>query len=131
MSAAAAEYRQMMGVDPTVEELKEMTGTSDAVFNATHFAGRHIVSLDQPLSGEAGADTLEDRLVDDKNLNPLEMISSQQMMEVARGVLEQLSSKEAAILRLRFGLVDDVLEDDSYNMSSQELEMVESGQGLK
>jgi DNA-directed RNA polymerase sigma subunit (sigma70/sigma32) len=59
------------------------------------------------------------------------MISSQQMMEVARGVLEQLSSKEAAILRLRFGLVDDVLEDDSYNMSSQELEMVESGQGLK
>jgi hypothetical protein len=53
------------------------------------------------------------------------------MMEVARGVLEQLSSKEAAILRLRFGLVDDVLEDDSYNMSSQELEMVESGQGLK
>ncbi len=131
MTAAAAEYRQMMGVDPTVEELKEMTGTSDAVFNATHFAGRHIVSLDQPLSGEAGADTLEDRLVDDKNLNPLEMISSQQMMEVARDVLEQLSSKEAAILRLRFGLVDDLLEDDSYNMSSQELEMVASGQGLK
>ena len=83
------------------------------------------------MSGEAGADTLEDRLVDDKNLNPLEMISSQQMMEVARGVLEQLSSKEAAIHRLRFGLVDDVLEDDSYNMSSQELEMVASGQGLK
>lgn len=131
MAVAAAEYRQMMGVDPTVEELKEITGTSDAVFNATQYAGRHIVSLDQPLSGEAGSDTLEDRLVDDKTFNPLEMISSQQMMEVARGVLEQLSSKESAILRLRFGLVDDLLEDDSYNMSSQELEMVASGQGLK
>jgi len=131
MAAAAEEYRQMMGVDPTTEELKEMTGTSDAVFNATHFAGRHIVSLDQPLSSDSGSDTLEDRLVDDKNVNPFEMISSQQMMEVARNVLENLTSKEAAILRLRFGLVDDVLEDDSYNMSIEELDMVSSGQGLK
>ena len=131
MAAAAEEYRQMMGVDPTTEELKEMTGTSDAVFNATHFAGRHIISLDQPLSSESGSDTLEDRLIDDKNVNPFEMISSQQMMEVARNVLENLTSKEAAILRLRFGLVDDVLEDDSYNMSVEELNMVSSGQGLK
>jgi RNA polymerase primary sigma factor len=131
MAAAAEEYRQMMGVDPTTEELKEMTGTSDAVFNATHFAGRHIISLDQPLSSDSGSDTLEDKLVDDKNLNPLEMISSHQLMGVARDVLNQLTPKEAAILRLRFGLVDDVLEDDSYNMSNEELDMVSSGQGLK
>ena len=131
MAAAAAEYRQAMGVDPTVEELKAITGTSDAVFNATHFAGRHIVSLDQPLSSDGGTDTLEDRLVDDKNISPLEMIASQQMMEVARGVLGKLSSKEAAILRLRFGLVDDVLQDDVYNISSEEIGMIASGQGLK
>lgn len=131
MAAAAAEYRRAMGVDPTVEELKAITGTSDAVFNATHFAGRHIISLDQPLSSDGGTDTLEDRLVDDKNISPLEMIASQQMMEVARGVLGKLSSKEAAILRLRFGLVDDVLQDDVYNISSEEIGMIASGQGLK
>lgn len=131
MAAAAEEYRQMMGVDPTVDELKEMTGTSDAIFNATHFAGRHIVSLDQPMSGEPGSDTLEDRIVDDRTANPLEMISSQQLMNVARGVLDQLSPKEAAILRLRFGLVDDVLADESYTVTSEELEMIASGEGLK
>ena len=131
MAVAAAEYRRAMGVDPTIEELKAITGTSDAVFNATHFAGRHIVSLDQPLSSDGGTDTLEDRLVDDKNISPLEMIASQQMMEVARGVLGKLSSKEAAILRLRFGLVDDVLQDDVYNISSEEISMIASGQGLK
>ena len=53
------------------------------------------------------------------------------MMEVARGVLGKLSSKEAAILRLRFGLVDDVLQDDVYNISSEEISMIASGQGLK
>lgn len=131
MAVAAAEYRRAMGVDPTIEELKAITGTSDAVFNATRFAGRHIVSLDQPLSSDGGTDTLEDRLVDDKNISPLEMIASQQMMEVARGVLGKLSSKEAAILRLRFGLVDDVLQDDVYNISSEEISMIASGHGLK
>jgi RNA polymerase primary sigma factor len=131
MATAAEEYRQMMGCDPTAEELKEMTGTSDAVFNATHFAGKHVISLDQPLSADPGSDTLEDRLVDDHNVNPLEMISSQQLIDVARGVLEKLNPKEAAILRLRFGLVDDVLEDKSYEISSEELEMIASGQGLK
>lgn len=130
MAAAAEEYRQMMGCDPSTDELKEMTGTSDAVFNATHFAGRHIVSLDQPFSSEPGSDTLEDRLVDDKNVNPLEAISSQQLMKIARNVLDQLSPKEAAILRLRFGLVDDVLDDDNYVLTSEELERITSGEGL-
>lgn len=130
MAAAAEEYRQTMGCDPSIEELKEMTGTSDAVYNATTFAGRHIISLDQPLSADSGSDTLEDKLVDNEALNPLEMISSQQLINVARGVLEQLTPKEAAILRLRFGLVDDVLEDDSYAISSSELEQIASGEGL-
>lgn len=131
MAQAAEEYRQTMGCDPSIEELKEMTGTSDAVYNATTFAGRHIISLDQPLSADPGSDTLEDKLVDHDSMNPLEMISSQQLMNVARGVLEQLTPKEAAILRLRFGLVDDVMDDDSYAVSSEELEMIASGEGLK
>lgn len=131
MAVAAAEYRRTMGVNPTIEELKAITGTSDAVFNATHFAGRHIISLDQPLSSDGGTDTLEDRLVDDKNISPLEMMLSKQMMMVAQGVLGQLSSKEAAILRLRFGLVDDVLEDDVYNISNEEAAQIALGQGLK
>lgn len=130
MAAAAEEYRQMMGCDPTIEELKEMTGTSDTVFNATNFSGRHIISLDQPVSSEPGSDTLEDRIVDDRNKNPLEMISTQQLMQIARDVLEKLTHKEAAILRLRFGLVDDVVDDNSYMISSDELDMIASGQGL-
>lgn len=131
MAAAAEEYRQMMGCDPTDEELKEMTGTSSAVFNATNFSGKRILSLDQPLSSEPGSDTLEDKLIDDRNVSPLDMISSQQLMLVARSVLEQLSPKEAAILRLRFGLVDDVLEDSQYDITHKDMNLIASGQGLK
>jgi len=131
MAAAAEEYRQMMGSDPTDEELKEMTGTSNAVFNATNFSGKRILSLDQPLSSEPGSDTLEDKLIDDRNVSPLDIISSQQLTLVARSVLEQLSPKEAAILRLRFGLVDDVLEDSQYDITHEDMNLIASGQGLK
>jgi len=131
MAAAAEEYRQMMGCDPTDEELKEMTGTSNAVFNATNFSGKRILSLDQPLSSEPGSDTLEDKLIDDRNVSPLDIISSQQLMLIARSVLEQLSPKEAAILRLRFGLVDDVLEDSQYDITHEDMNLIASGQGLK
>jgi RNA polymerase primary sigma factor len=131
MAAAAEEYRQMTGCDPTDKELKEMTGTSDAVFNATNFSGRKVLSLDQPLSSEPGSDTLEDKLVDDRYISPLDMISSQQLMFVARTVLEQLNPKEAAILRLRFGLVNDVLEDPRYEITPEDASLIASGQGLK
>jgi len=131
MAAAAEEYRSMMGCNPTDDELKEMTGTSDAVFNATIMSGRNIVSLDQPMSSDSDSDTLEDRLSDDDSTNPLEAISSNQLMNVARDVLNKLSPKEAAILRLRFGLVDDVLEDETYRLTEDELSLIASGQGLE
>ncbi len=131
MAAAAEEYRSMMGCSPTDDELKEMTGTSDAVFNATIMSGRNIVSLDQPMSSDSDSDTLEDRLSDDDSTNPLEAISSNQLMNVARDVLNKLSPKEAAILRLRFGLVDDVLEDETYRLTEDELSLIASGQGLE
>jgi len=131
MAAAAEEYRQIMGYDPTDEELKEITGTSTAVFNATNFSGKRILSLDQPLSSEPGSDTLEDKLIDNRNVSPLDMISSQQLLHIARSVLEQLSPKEAAILRLRFGLIDDVLEDSQYNITQEDMNLIASGQGLK
>jgi len=131
MAVAAEEYRSIMGCNPTDDELKEMTGTSAAIFNATIMSGRNIISLDQPMSSDSGADTLEDRLSDDDSTNPLETISSNQLMDVARAVLNKLSPKEAAILRLRFGLVDDVLEDETYRLTEDELSLIASGQGLE
>lgn len=126
---AAEEYRTTMGCDPSVEELKEITGTSDAIFNATSVSGRSIISLDQPMSSDPDADTLEDKL-EAEGADPFEMLSSKDMLELARDVMNKLSPKEAAILRLRFGLVDDVLGDESYDISDEEKRGISAGVGL-
>ena len=128
---AAEEYRTTMGCEPTAEELKELTGTSDAIFNATRFGGRATVSLDQPLSSDPNGDTLEDKIEADSSVDPLETVASKEMLSLARDVIERLTPKEAAILRLRFGLVDDVTEDESYNITPAEVATVAAGVGLR
>jgi RNA polymerase primary sigma factor len=128
--SAAEEYRAAMGCEPSAEELKEMTGASDAVFNATRMSGRTVVSLDQPVSSDPDSDTIEDRLEAPGDTDPFEMIASKEMLDLARQVMARLTPKEAAILRLRFGLVDDVLCDPSYELSPEQLASVASGMGL-
>lgn len=126
---AAEEYRTAMGCEPSVEELKEITGTSDVIFNATTISGRSIVSLDQPLSSDPDSDTIEDRL-ETETSDPFEMLATKDMLEIAKDVMNNLSPKEAAILRLRFGLVDDVVHDDSYKISAEEKDAISKGVGL-
>jgi DNA-directed RNA polymerase sigma subunit (sigma70/sigma32) len=47
------------------------------------------------------------------------------------GVLNELTPKEAAILRLRFGLVEDSANSADYPITEDELKQVMSGEGLK
>jgi RNA polymerase primary sigma factor len=130
LMSAAEEYRATMGCEPSVEELKELTGTSDMIFNATTISGRAIISLDQPLSSDPDSDTIEDKIGADLSEDPMQIVSSKELLGVAKDVMQQLSPKEAAILRLRFGLVDDVSSDDSYNLTREEVTSISEGHGL-
>jgi len=130
LMSAAEEYRATMGCEPSVEELKELTGTSDMIFNATTISGRAIISLDQPLSSDPDSDTIEDKIGADLSEDPMQIVSSKELLNVANEVMQQLSPKEAAILRLRFGLVEDISSDDSYNLTREEVASIAEGHGL-
>jgi RNA polymerase primary sigma factor len=127
--SAAEEYRSVMGCEPSVEELKEMTGTSDVIFNAMSISGRAIVSLDQPMSSDPDSDTLEDR-IESLAEDPFEVVATKDMLEIAREVMNKLSPKEAAILRLRFGLVDDIMKDSTYDVTPEQEFSIARGVGL-
>ena len=100
------------------------------IFNATTISGRAIISLDQPLSSDPDSDTIEDKIGADLSEDPMQIVSSKELLGVAKDVMQQLSPKEAAILRLRFGLVDDVSSDDSYNLTREEVTSISEGHGL-
>jgi DNA-directed RNA polymerase sigma subunit (sigma70/sigma32) len=73
------------------------------------------------------ADTVaDDRLTAD----PFESVSRRELLSITRRVMDELSMKETAILRLRFGLTEDSTNDEEFPVTEEELEGVVAGQGL-
>ncbi len=131
MLQAAEEYREMMGCEPSSEELQELVGASKTVISATVHSGRATVSMQQPIGSSDDTDTVGDKIEDDRpGSDPFENIAEKQLLQLAKRVLEELSAKEAAILRLRFGLVEDSTDSESYPVTESEMSDIMQGKGL-
>lgn len=130
MIEATNTYRETMGCDPTSEELSSLVEVSEAVVKATIHSGKNIVSLQQPIDSGEGTTCLEDKL-EDPNIDndPFESLAKKEMLDIVRTVLMELSPKEAAILRLRFGLVED-LEPTAYSTTTEDALRIANGEGM-
>jgi len=126
---ASDAFKELKGYGPTSEELSELIDVSETVVKATMQSGKNIVSLQQQI-GDDGNSTLEDKLEDTNFANdPFESLAKKEMLVIVKSVMSNLSVKEAAILRLRFGLYEDV-EAKDYQITEEEANMITSGQGL-
>jgi RNA polymerase primary sigma factor len=135
MMHAAEVYRTSNNEEPSSEELMDIVGASETVARATIHSGRGIVSLNTPSfdrSGGSEGNSLEDKIEDERpGVNPFENVAEKQLLSVTKRVLDSLSSKEAAILRLRFGLVEDLTTDTSaFPITEIELKSVMHGKGM-
>ncbi len=131
MLQAAEEFRETNSCEPTNEELMEIVGASETVVKATMHSGRGTISLQQPLSSSGEGDTIEDKVEDDRpGCDPFDNVAQKQLLEITEGVLSELTCKEAAILRLRFGLVEDATDSDEYPITEEEAQAVMEGKGL-
>ena len=125
MIQAADEFKEIAGYEPTHDEISEITGISGSVLKATMFGGKSIVSIHQPISSSDGdASTFEDRLEDNGDNNPFDHLSKRQMINVITKVVQGLNPKEAAIIRLRFGLSDDDTNHHRYPITEAEMSNV-------
>ena len=132
MLQAAEEFRETSGTEPTTEELMEIVGASETVVKATMHSGRGTISLQQPLSSSGEGDTIEDKVEDERpGCDPFVNVAEKQLLEITKDVLHGLSHKEAAILRLRFGLVDDSADSTEFPITEEEMRSVMEGKGLK
>ena len=132
----AEKFRKETGFEPSQEELLSLIDASETVVKATMASGHNVVSLDQP-SGK-GFDSSESKTVGDfiedtdvRN-DPFYNVSSNELMGIVRHVLSGLTEKEAAILKLRFGLFDESeIAEGDYNITPEEHESLSKGVPLK
>jgi len=124
---ASDAFKEVKGYGPTSEELSEIIDVSETVIKATMQSGKNIISLQQQI-GDNGNSTLEDKLEDNNYANdPFESLAKKEMMIVVKDVMSSLSIKEAAILRLRFGLYDDIDSKD-YEVTDEQAKLIATGQ---
>jgi len=126
---ASDTFKESNGYGPSSEELSEMISVSETVVKATIQSGKNVVSLHQPI-GDDGSSTLGDKIEDTNPVSdPFESLAKKELMQIVKRVMGELSTKEAAILRLRFGLHDDI-SSVTYQVTEEEEQLIAAGQGL-
>lgn len=130
---ASEEFKELTGSDPTQEDLMALVDASETVVKATLASGNSVISLSQTISSDPDSGTLEDKIEDNDHRNdPFYNVSSKELMSVVRTVLSNLSEKESAILKLRFGLFDDDSVDrNEYAIDDGEIQNLSAGENLR
>jgi RNA polymerase primary sigma factor len=96
---------QELGRDPSIDELaKGMETTPDKIENLLEIA-RRPVSLETPID-EDGDSTFGDFVEDINSPAPAEEVATHLLHEQLKAALDRLPTREAQILRLRYGLED-------------------------
>lgn len=129
---ATAEYKEAMGCDPSFDELTELIGASDNVTKATMHGAKSIVYLQAPSSTDPEGITLEEKLEDTNHRSdPFENVATKQLYSIVKKVMDELSPKEIAIIKLRFGLLEDETDHEKFPITQSEIEDLKRGKGFK
>jgi RNA polymerase primary sigma factor len=105
LSRVERDMHQRLGREPTPEELAvEMDKTPDQIEDLLR-TSRQPISLDSTI-GEDGETRIGDLIEDVDSPEASEVVDRQLLSEQLKGVLGNLSPREAKIMALRFGLAD-------------------------
>ena len=96
---------QLLGRDPTTEELAEALGVTPKKVENMIQVARHTISLETPTDKEEDS-ILSDFIPDDDSPAPAEAVTERLLREQLRDVLHNLPPREVRILRMRYGFHD-------------------------
>ena len=128
---AERELTAALGHDPSIEELaKELKMTVEELTEIKGYM-MDTTSLDIQIGDDDDGTTIGSFIEDTKFANPAEAMMKEAESETIHAVLSTLSDREAAIIRLRFGIGTDrpmTLEEvgQEYNLSRERIRQIEA-----
>jgi RNA polymerase primary sigma factor len=96
---------QLMGREPTIEELAEQADMTVEETRRVMTISRHPISLDRPV-GESEDSQFGDFIEDERQEAPTETATSEMLRSRINDVLKTLTYREREILKLRYGIGD-------------------------
>lgn len=101
---ASAELLTELGRTPTKEEIAYRIGVSVSKLSALMKSAQSTISIETPANQKDDASKIADFIVDESDLTPDSMVTSENLLGDVEKMLNQLSPKEKDVLIMRFGL---------------------------
>lgn len=105
MHRQSRELQQVIGREPSAEEIAEAMQTTPERVRQIIRAARQPISLETPV-GEDDESTLSDFIADKSAAAPAEVAAQELLRDHVDSVFQQLTDRERIVLTLRFGLTD-------------------------
>lgn len=123
---ATSDYHETFGQQPTTEEIAGALGTSvDTVKTILECAAQGVSIDSTSRSGRddgTGKRTIGEMIADESE--PVdELLDKQKILPLIRRALQSLSPREEKILRLRFGIYED-LNDEDFQLTERERDRI-------
>jgi len=112
------EYEDEFGTSPTVEELADMLGVTTSLVEDALQAPTNTTSLSRPI-GKDESGTLEDVIPDRDQTHLDDLLDKEKITGAVRKGLRCLTAREEKIIRLRFGITEDVTNHEDYPISKE------------
>jgi RNA polymerase primary sigma factor len=121
---------QEMGREATPEELAEAMDMPEDKIRKVLKIAKEPISMETPI-GDDEDSHLGDFIEDSNILSPLESATTSSLSEVTRDVLSSLTSREAKVLRMRFGIdmnTDHTLEEvgKQFDVTRERIRQIEA-----
>ena len=123
------EYEEEFGQLPTVSELADLLGVSDAMIQASleSINLTKMMSLDTNPHTDSEGRTLLEVIVDENAVNIDGELDKEKIMIAIKHCLEGLSEREEKILRLRFGISEDLTSSSSFEVNTDLITQIVKG----
>jgi len=122
------EYEEEFGRSPTLQELADLLNVSTSVMRGVRSCSSYPVNLDAQVNDENSVarpfhETIEDETIEDAS----NTIDKNRLIKAIYESMSSLTKREQVVLRLRFGLIDDLKSDPDFSpqrlvLSAQESE---------
>lgn len=121
---------QERGIEPTPEELSNRLEISENKIRKIMKIAKEPISIETPI-GEDEDYYLSDVIEDNITASPIEAATDEGLVEATRNVLSELTTREAKVLRMRFGIdmsTDHTLEEvgKQFDVTRERIRQIEA-----
>lgn len=132
MKKVAAEYEDTFGVPPDQKELAELLGVTAETMRSIILAASTPMSIDDKIkyskgsSGPSEGRSLADVIPDTTAAHPGDRLDKEKIIEAIQKSLHTLSEREEKIIRLRFGISEDIANHNDFPITNKEVKSLKS-----